>query len=261
MAETFLKRRYIVLTSGCSAMSIAEYQSDGQRCGGPSLYEEYPGSFEGGGLVNLGSCVANAHITGACMKIANIYARRPLRGNFEEIADYTLMRIGACGVAWGAMSQKAASIATGCNRLGIPVILGPQGSKYRRLFLGRRDDGKSFDVIDARSGEKSSAVAQPEHLLYSAETMEEAIVLTAKLCIRPNDTTKGRMIKLTHYVDLSKRIYGCVPEDLPLYVRTKADIPITFKDEIVDFLEDKDWQPSQTPSIDPTLLPRLVRRS
>jgi acetyl-CoA decarbonylase/synthase complex subunit alpha len=242
-------------------MSIAEYQSDGERCGGPSLYEEYPGSFEGGGLVNLGSCVANAHITGACMKIANIYARRPLRGNFEEIADYTLNRIGACGVAWGAMSQKAASIATGCNRLGIPVILGPQGSKYRRLFLGRRDDAKSFEVIDARTGERSSAAGQPEHLLYTAESMEEAVVLTAKLCIRPADTTKGRMIKLTHYVDLSKKIYGCLPEDLALHIRTEADIPITFKDEIVENLRATHWRPSEKPSIDPTLLPRLVHGS
>jgi acetyl-CoA decarbonylase/synthase complex subunit alpha len=257
MAEIFLKRRYIVLASGCSAMSIAEYQTEN----GTSLYEEYPGGFEGGGLVNVGSCVANAHITGACMKIANIYARRPLRGNYEEIADYTLLRIGACGVAWGAMSQKAASIATGCNRLGIPVILGPQGSKYRRLFLGRRDDVKSFEVIDARSGEKSSAVAQPEHLLYAAESMEEAIVLTSKLCIRPADTTKGRMIKLTHYVDLTKKTYGRLPEDLPLHIRTEADIPITYKDEIVEFLREKGWHPSEKPAIDPTLLQRLVHRS
>jgi acetyl-CoA decarbonylase/synthase complex subunit alpha len=254
MAEIFLKRRYIVLTSGCSAMSIAEYQTEN----GTSLYEEYPGGFEAGGLVNVGSCVANSHITGACMKIANIYARRPLRGNYEEIADYTLMRIGACGVAWGAMSQKAASIATGCNRLGIPVILGPQGSKYRRLYLGRRDDVKSYDVIDARSGEKSPAVAQPEHLIYAAESMEEALVLTSKLCIRPADTTKGRMIKLTHYVDLSKKTYGCLPEDLPFHIRTEADIPITFKDEIIGFLKEKNWRPSEKPSIDPTLLPRLV---
>jgi acetyl-CoA decarbonylase/synthase complex subunit alpha len=254
MAETFLKRRYIVLTSGCSAMSIGTYQTEN----GTSLYEEYPGGFQAGGLVNVGSCVSNAHITGACMKIANIYARRPLRGNYEEIADYTLMRIGACGVAWGAMSQKAASIATGCNRLGIPVILGPQGSKYRRLYLGRRDDVKSYEVIDARSGEKSPAVAQPEHLLYAAESMEEALVLTSKLCIRPADTTKGRMIKLTHYVDLSKKTYGCLPEDLPLHIRTEADIPIIFKDEIIGFLKEKDWRPSEKPSIDPTLLSRLV---
>jgi acetyl-CoA decarbonylase/synthase complex subunit alpha len=254
MAETFLKRRYIVLVSGCSAMSIAEYTTEN----GTSLYEEYPGGFEAGGLVNVGSCVSNAHITGACMKIANIYARRPLRGNYEEIADYTLMRIGACGVAWGAMSQKAASIATGCNRLGIPVILGPQGSKYRRLYLGRREDEKSYEVIDARSGDICGAVAQPEHLIYAAESMEEALVLTSKLCLRPADTTKGRMIKLTHYADLSKKIYGRLPEDLPPYIRTEADVPITFKDEIIELLRNRGWRPSEKPSIDPTLLSWLV---
>jgi acetyl-CoA decarbonylase/synthase complex subunit alpha len=192
------------------------------------------------------------------MKIASIFGRRILRGNYEEIADYTLNRIGACGVAWGAMSQKAASIATGCNRLGIPVIIGPQGSKYRRLYLGRREDEKSYEVIDARSGERSVAVAQPEHLIYAAESMEEALVLTAKLCLRASDTTKGRMIKLLHYTDLSKKVYGRLPEDLTLYIRTEADVPITFKDEIIEFLKRKDWHPAEKPSIDPTLLPRLV---
>jgi acetyl-CoA decarbonylase/synthase complex subunit alpha len=254
MAETFLKRRYIVVASGCSAMSIAEYTTEN----GTTLYEEYPGGFEAGGLVNVGSCVANAHITGACMKVASIFGRRILRGNYEEIADYTLNRIGACGVAWGAMSQKAAAIATGCNRLGIPVILGPQGSKYRRLYLGRREDEKSYEVIDARSGERSVAVAQPEHLIYAAESMEEAMFLTAKLCLRASDTTKGRMIKLLHYTDLSKKIYGRLPEDLALYIRTEADVPITFKDEIIDFLRSKGWRPTDKPPIDPTLLQRLV---
>jgi acetyl-CoA decarbonylase/synthase complex subunit alpha len=192
------------------------------------------------------------------MKVANIYARRKLRGNYEEIADYTLNRIGACGIAWGAMSQKAASIATGCNRLGVPVILGPQGSKYRRLYLGRKEDRESFKVIDARTGEEAYVEAAPEHLIYAAESMEEALVLTAKLCLRPADTTKGRMIKMTHYVDLYRRVYGRLPEDLPSYVRTEADVPLTLKDEIMSFLKAKGWQPREKPSIDPTLLPRLV---
>jgi len=69
------------------------------------------------------------------------------------------------------------------------------------------------------------------------------------------------MIKLTHYVDLNKKTYGCLPEDLPLHIRTEADIPITFKDEIVAHLKEKGWRPSEKPSIDPTLLQRLVHRS
>ena len=61
------------------------------------------------------------------------------RGNYEEIADYVYNRVGAVGIAWGAMSQKAAAIAMGFNRLGIPVIVGPHGTKYRRMLLGRAD--------------------------------------------------------------------------------------------------------------------------
>ncbi len=55
-----------------------------------------------------------------------------LEGNLAEIADYILNRVGACGLAWGAFSQKVFSIGTGCNILGIPAVLGPHSSKYRR---------------------------------------------------------------------------------------------------------------------------------
>ncbi len=65
------------------------------------------------------------------------------------------------------------------------------------------------------------------------------MVAIAKLCIRPNDTWKGRSIKLSHYVDLSKRYLGVMPNDLHLFVRTMADVPSTMKDEFVKILEAK----------------------
>ena len=80
----------------------------------------------------------------------------------------------------------------------------------------------------------------------------------AKLCMRPNDTTRGRAIKLTHYIDLHKRLYGIMPNDIHLFVRNKADIPITMKDEILKILEERRWKEMKIP--DPTLLPRLVRK-
>jgi len=83
------------------------------------------------------------------------------------------------------------------------------------------------------------------------------MVWIAKLCMRPSDTTKGRAIKLTHYIDLHKRFFGTLPDDLHLLVRTKADIPITMKDEVLAFLEEKGWKEKPIP--DPTLLPRLIR--
>jgi acetyl-CoA decarbonylase/synthase complex subunit alpha len=156
------------------------------------------------------------------------------------------------------MSQKAASIASGFWRLGVPVIVGPHGSKYRRMLLGRKDVEEDWYVYDARTGDKVYVGPTPEHLFTTAETKEEAIVMIAKLCMRPNDTTRGRSMKLTHYIDLHKRYFGVMPDDIHLFVRNKMDIPITMKPEIEKILEEKDWTEKRIP--DPTLLERLVRK-
>ena len=256
IAEEFLKRRFIVVTSGCSAMNIAMTRDEE----GLNLYEKYPGNFDAGGLVNVGSCVANSHITGAAIKIANIFAKRSLRANYEEIADYIYNRVGAVGLAWGAMSQKAASIAAGCWRLGIPVVVGPHGSKYRRMLLGRKENEEDWVVYNARDGKQVYVGPAPEHLFYAAETLEEAIVMIAKLTMRPNDTNKGRAVKLSHYIDLHKTYYGSMPDDLNLFVRRQADVPFTMRDEIMVTLEEKGWVEDRIASPDPTLLDRMVRR-
>ena len=256
IAEEFLKRRFIVVTTGCSAMSIGSTKDEE----GQTLYERYPGTFDGGSLLNIGSCVANSHISGAAIKIANIFAKRPLRGNYEEIADYIYNRVGAVGVAWGAMSQKAAAIAAGCWRLGIPVVVGPHGAKYRRMLLGRKENDDRWYVWDTRTGKKAYIGPSPEHLFYAAETVEEALVMIAKLSMRPNDTSKGRAVKLNHYVDLHKKYYGKLPDDLPLFVRKDADIPFTMKTELVAFLEQAEWKPERIQMPDPTLLERMIRR-
>ncbi len=253
IAEEFARRRFIVVASGCAAMSIAMVKDEE----GKTLYEKYPGTFDAGGILNVGSCVSNSHIAGAAIKIANIFAKRKLRANYEEIADYILNRVGAVGLAWGAYSQKAASIASGFWRLGVPVVVGPHGSKYRRMLLGRKDIEEDWKVLDARTGDSVYVGPVPEHLFTAAETKEETMVLLAKLCMRPNDTIKGRAIKLTHYIDLHKRLYGVMPDDIHLFVRTRADIPITMKDEILRILEQKEWKEMTIP--DPTLLPRMIR--
>jgi acetyl-CoA decarbonylase/synthase complex subunit alpha len=226
---------------------------------GLNLYEKYPGYFDAGGLVNIGSCVSNAHITGATIKIANIFAKRSLRGNYEEIADYVYNRVGAVGIAWGAMSQKAASIAAGCWRLGIPVIVGPHGSKYRRNLLGRKDIEEDWITYDARTGDEMYVGPSPEHLFYAAETLEEAIVMAAKLSMRPNDTTKGRAVKISHYIDLHKKYYDTMPDDVHLYVRREADIPFTMKEELIGILKENGWQEGRIGMPDPTLLDRMIR--
>jgi acetyl-CoA decarbonylase/synthase complex subunit alpha len=254
MCMEYAKRRYIVCTSGCAAMSAGMYRNEE----GKTAYELYPGSFDAGGIVNVGSCVSNAHISGAAIKIASIFAKRPLRGNYEEIADYVYNRVGAVGVAWGAMSQKAASIAAGFWRLGIPVVVGPHGSKYRRMLLGRSDRTDDWNVYDARTGEKAYGGPVPEHLFFAAETKEEAMVMIAKLVMRPNDTGKGRAIKLSNYFDLHNRLIGGIPPDIHLFVRKVSDIPLTMKDDIEKYLREMNWSEQEIP--DPTLLERMIRK-
>jgi acetyl-CoA decarbonylase/synthase complex subunit alpha len=255
MAEEFLKRRFIVTATGCAAMNMGMYRNED----GETLYEAHPGVFDAGGFVNCGSCVSNAHISGAAIKIASIFAKRKLNSNYEEIADYIHNRVGAVGIAWGAMSQKASSIASGFWRLGIPVIVGPHGSKYRRMLLGRKDKDEEWYTIDARTGERVYTGPVPEHLFITAETKEEAMVLVPKLSMRPNDTSKGRSIKLNHYIDLYRKFYGTMPDDIHLFVRTKADIPVTLKDDVLKILKSTGWKENENPPPDPTLLTRMIR--
>jgi acetyl-CoA decarbonylase/synthase complex subunit alpha len=256
MAEEFCIRNYIVVVSGCAAMDIGLIKDEE----GKTIYDRFPGNFDRGCIVNVGSCVADAHIAGAACKVANIFARRPLRGNYEEIADYILNRVGAVGVAWGAYSQKAASIASMANGLGIPAVIGPHGAEYRRLYIGRSDDEDTWKVFNARDGTENHLVGPaPEHLLTTAESIEQAICLVAKLVLRPADNSKGRMIKLSHWIDLERKYKGVhFPNDLEKYIRVDADIPINMKDEIVEFLKEKGWKPKEI--IDPTLLKRLVHK-
>lgn len=250
MVNEFAKRKYIVTLTGCAAMVAGMMKDDEGR----TVYEKYPPDFDAGGVVNIGSCVSNAHISGAAIKIANIFAALPLRANYEVMADYVLNRVGACGVAWGAMSQKAASIGTGFNRLGVPVVLGPHSSKYRRLYLSRKEED-DWTVMDARKKEMvDTQEPSPEHLAYVCETKEKAMVMIPKLCIRKNDTPQGRSIKLNHYISLYKKYMGGgLPEDLHLFVRRDADIPLVYKKEVRAYLKEIDWQPKE-----PVGLPTLI---
>jgi acetyl-CoA decarbonylase/synthase complex subunit alpha len=126
------------------------------------------------------------------------------------------------------------------------------------MLLGRADKPENWEVYDARTGDKVNVGPAPEHLFQTVETPQEAMVAIAKLCMRPNDTTRGRSIKLSHYIDLHKRHYGTMPPDLHLFVRTLADVPMTMKDEVIEILEAKGWKETVIP--DPTSLPRMIRK-
>ncbi|MBE0522142.1 MAG: CO dehydrogenase/acetyl-CoA synthase complex subunit epsilon [Candidatus Methanoperedenaceae archaeon] len=269
VVEEMLKRSYIIISSGCAAMDIGMYKDDE----GKTLYEKYPGRFIKGNLLNTGSCVSNAHIAATTIKVASIFAGRKTKGNWEEIADYVMNRIGAVGLAWGAYSQKAFAIATGCNRLGIPVVAGPHGTKYRRAFIGKPYKKDDWNVFDARDGSTVNVEPAPEHLMITAETFDEMMPLLAKMCIRPSDNSLGRAIKLTHYLELSEKYMNKMPDDWHVYVRSEADLPVAKREQLLKTLETEhgwkiDWDRKKITegpmrkvdvSFQPTNVPRLCK--
>ncbi|HII91288.1 MAG TPA: CO dehydrogenase/acetyl-CoA synthase complex subunit epsilon [Methanosarcina sp.] len=239
IAEEFLNRNYIIAVSGCSAMDIGMYKD----ADGKTLYERFPGRFERGNILNTGSCVSNAHISGTCHKVAAIFAGRNLSGNLAEISDYTLNRIGAVGLAWGAYSQKAAAIGTGCNMYGIPAVLGPHSGKYRRALIAKTYDDSKWKVYDSRNGSELAIPPAPEFLITTAETWQEACVMIAKNCIRPSDNNMGRSIKLTHWIEISEKYLGVLPDDWWKFVRNEADLPLAKREMLLKKLEaERGWE-------------------
>ena len=261
MARALIDRDYIVTTGGRTAIDLAEVDTDGK-----SLYEETNGRFDAGGFANLGSCVSASHLLGAAIKIASVMLHRPIDGNYKEIADYILNRVGVVIIIWGPMSQKAFATATGANRLGIPVIFGNKGEIYGRMLEGNNSCG--WEVTDMRNKREVFAGPTPAHLMTTADSPSEALTLAAKLCMRPNDTSKGRQTKLKNYIELymassnhpsplllkegTKGRSG-IPDGIHLFVRTKYDMPYEYKDSISHELEKRNWKPAWIP--DPTLLP------
>lgn len=243
------ERNYIVVVSGCAAMTAGEYTfEDGQ-----TVYEKFDARFDKGGIANVGSCVSNAHIVDAALKIANLFANVPLRDNYEEISDYILNRIGAVGVCWGVYHQKALAIANGCKRWGIPVVQGPHGVKFRRQELGRPDLDDRWTVKDAKNDyEEMNVEPAPEHLGYNAESIEEMAVMAVKLCMRPNDTQQGRSIKLSNYIDMYKKYFDEYPPDLAKFVRAEKEVPLTERETVMEMLKEEGWEPRKVPN--PTLL-------
>src|SRR3989338_519778 len=254
LAEEFLKRGYIVSTGGCASMDVAREEVGGQESGvrrekQGGLFKNNPDFFDSGNLTNLGSCVSASHLIGACIKIAQIMCHRKLEGNYEEIADYIINRVGAVVILWGGFTQKAFSSALGMARLGIPVIFGPKFKNYGLHLIGREGE---WLVNDARLGDTVLAGPVPQNLLCLAETAGDALSLAAKLCMRANDTSAGRKVKLKNYIELYKQNSGLMPEDISLFIRTHYDIPEGLEDEIRPILKNRKWQPAFIP--DPTIL-------
>ncbi len=247
--ENLASRNYLILTTECTALALSTYKTREGEC----LYDAYPDN-----IIVMGSPTAVAHIAGLALKVPAIFAKMPLRGNGPALLDYLLNRVGAVGLAWSTPNEATAAMAWGVLRAGVPVIVGPALAVAGRLFLGDPRDKSRYVVYDNKSKQKVFAGPIPEHLLALAKDPGEALILVSKHVIRLNDGNQCRSIKIGHYIDFYEKVHGELPPDLDLYIRSEADIPLTRKTQVLEYLKKKGWKPMEPVLIDPTVLPILL---
>ncbi len=250
IVEKLARRNYLILTTECTALALSRYITSETN---ESLYEAFPDN-----IIIMGSPTSVAHIAGLAVKIPAIFAKIPLRGNGPVILDYLLNRVPAVGLAWSTPNEATAAMAWGVLRAGVPVVVGPALAVAGRLFLGNPSDKERYMVFDNRTKKKVFAGPIPEHLLYLAKDPGEALIMISKLVIRLNDGNQCRSIKVSHYIDFYEEIHKTLPPDLDLYIRCEADIPLTRRKQVQEYLEKKGWEPMEPSLIDPTILPILL---
>ena len=154
----------------------------------------------------------------------------------------------------GSLLPESSSNCNRCQQVGNTSCCRSTWTSNTGVYsLGRTDKEETWKINDLRKGEVIQGEPAPEHLLYAAENLGEATVMTAKLCIRPNDTSKGRQLKLNHYIDLHKKYFGTIPDDIYKFVRVEKDIPITYKRDVMKMLEEKGLETKEIPQ-EPSLM-------
>lgn len=168
--HVFLNKNFHIFTAGDVAVSIAK-------------------NLNHKNLVNLGSTSACITVIEKMIKMACKNLKTPCVGNFEEVADYISSKIPIAAIFCGAFSQENFAIANGLMRVGIPVIFGPQGTKYRREF--RSDVVIDYSKDDyneiLKNGMGDNKIFLFPHLYIAAKTKEEYISLIQKSVLRNSE--------------------------------------------------------------------------
>ncbi len=220
--EEFLNRNFIVFTAGDAAISIVE----------SNLKHE--------NLINLGSASAGIHLIEKIIEMAGKKNNKSPVGNFDEIAAHIANKVGLAAMFWGATTQGNFAVAQGLMRLGIPVIFGQQGIKYRRELRGdivvdysKDDYNGNYNEVIKKISPKNFAFP---HLCIAAKTKEEAMLLIPKLVFRNFDSEEARAKKIADYIEIYRKYAADktkeIPDDVKNFVRSEKDIPEEYKNSI-----------------------------
>ncbi|PKP58404.1 MAG: hypothetical protein CVT89_02925 [Candidatus Altiarchaeales archaeon HGW-Altiarchaeales-2] len=186
--EEFLNRNFIVFTAGDAAISIVE----------SNLKHE--------NLINMGSASAGIHLIEKIIEMAGKKNNKSPAGNFDEIAAHIANKVGLAAMFWGATTQGNFAVAQGLMRLGIPVIFGQHGIKYRRELRGDIVVDYSKDDHNGNYNEVIKKIS-PKNFAFPHLYIE---------------------IYRKYAADKTKEI----PDDVKNFVRSEKDIPEEYKNSI-----------------------------
>lgn len=139
------------------------------------------------------------------------------------------------------------------------------------LEAGLKED---WETVDACGGISEIYFEQaPVHSPVNCDKVREASSLISELGTWPSDTDRGRSVKLTQYIDLSRKYLNTYPPDWQRFVRTASDLPLAKKTELLKKLEAEhgwkiDWKSKEIidgpirgydPSLTPTNLTRMIK--
>ncbi|MEA2051391.1 MAG: 4Fe-4S binding protein [Euryarchaeota archaeon] len=238
MARYFLERNALVTVSGCVAADVAKYFDENGF-----LFEQYIAAGVLKGLVNFGGCTAISHVPAAIYRGALVGSGYTPKANWTQVADYLYARLPVVVIMWGAATDEMYAVASGLVRSGIPVVIGPSGFKFKRYFLGDKDDRSKWWMYDGVTGEKKEVEPCPMHMLVPVDTKEEAIAMCAKLLHRPLALRDPRLASLEAENEAYKNFFGEYSDDWHLYVRSEQELHVMRRAELLRKLgQEHGWE-------------------
>jgi acetyl-CoA decarbonylase/synthase complex subunit alpha len=240
MAKEFVECNLSVVVSGCIAQDVARYKYPKT---GKTLFETYPALYNPRCLTNCGGCSAQALGASAPFyKLGYIAFRNPYKSALAQQADF-VYRFAAVVIMWGPATDIAYAVVAGHIRAGIPVIVGPYGSKFKRYLLGNKYDRSKWWMLHGNTGDKGETEPTPEHMLIPVETVDEAIALVPKLSFTTQEMDVSRQNKFDLYLNAYKKRFGEWPDDWHLFVKKETEMPMTKKAKMLRLLEEEQgWE-------------------
>ena len=236
IAHELVTRNFFVWASGCGSTEIARYFDEVEK---KFIFQEFGAECGARNILNCGGCSATAHLMDVTFKVAR-GGGISLYGNYAESADYDFFRLPKFIIIWGGIPERMYAMAAGLARNGNPVIVGPaSGFRWKRCLMGDKYNSAMWWMYDGVTGAKKQVEPSPRNLIVPVETKEEAVLMGASLLPRPLDLRDSRHTILETYIELSEELFGDLPDDWPLFLRTDMELPVKQKARLLKQLRDK----------------------